>query len=218
MDRLDDIFTEQDPIDPDALANLGPLRRLAGIWEGRSGRDINPKADGPQHREFSERIELQPIDPQPNGPQLLYGLRYHTHINAPEEDNTFHDQIGYWLWEPDTGLVMQTLAIPRGQIALASGFAKANANHIVVEARRGRTDYGICSTTFLEQAFRTDSYRIEIEFHDDESWSYTEDTIMMVRGQSEPFVHRDSNRLTKIGEPDLNPWLKIERGGKPASE
>ena len=214
MDRLDDIFTEQDPIDPDALANLGPLRRLAGIWEGSSGRDINPKADGPQHREFSERIELQPIDPQPNGPQLLYGLRYHTHINAPDEDNTFHDQIGYWLWEPDTGLVMQTLAIPRGQIALASGFAKADANHIVVEAKRGQTDYGICSTTFLEQAFRTDSYRIEIEFHDDGSWSYTEDTIMMVRGQSEPFVHRDSNRLTKVGEADLNPWFKIVRGVK----
>jgi hypothetical protein len=102
--------------------NLGPLRRLAGVWEG-SGVDINPKANGPERREFSERIELQPIDAQSNGPQLLYGLRYHTRILACDEDATFHDQTGYWLWEPVTGLVMQTLSIPRGphRAILASG-------------------------------------------------------------------------------------------------
>lgn len=214
MDRLKDIFTEPDPIDPDTFANLGPLRRLAGIWEGKTGRDTNPKADGPEHRDFVERAEFQPIDPQANGPQLLYGLRYHIHINAPDEENTFHDQIGYWLWEPATGLIMQTLAIPRGQIALARGQVENDGKRIVVEAKRGQTDYGICSTTFLEQAFRTDSYRLEIDFHDDGSWSYSEDTILMVHGQSEPFVHRDSGQMTKIGEPDLNPWLKIVKGGK----
>tara|TARA_A100001391_G_scaffold48774_4_gene29031 strand:- start:17094 stop:17738 length:645 start_codon:yes stop_codon:yes gene_type:complete len=214
MDRLKDIFTEPDPIDPDTFANLGPLRRLAGIWEGKTGRDTNPKADGPEHRDFVERSEFQPIDPQANGPQLLYGLRYHIHINAPDEENTFHDQIGYWLWEPATGLIMQTLAIPRGQIALARGQVENDGKRIVVEAKRGQTDYGICSTTFLEQAFRTDSYRLEIDFHDDGSWSYSEDTILMVHGQSEPFVHRDSGQMTKIGEPDLNPWLKIVKGGK----
>ena len=214
MDRLDDIFTEQDPIDPDALANMGPLRRMAGIWEGTSGQDIAPKADGPEHRPYTERAEFQPIDPQSNGPQLLYGLRYHIHVNTPEEDITFHDQIGYWLWEPATGLIMQTLAIPRGQVALAVGHADADDRRIVVEAQRGTTAYGICSTSFLEQAFRTDSYRIEIDFHEDGTWTYTEDTIMTLRGQSDPFVHRDSNRMKKIGEADLNPWLKIVRAGK----
>lgn len=214
MDRLGDIFTEPDPIDPDTLANLGPLRRLAGIWEGRSGSDTSPKADGPEHREFVERAEFQPIDPQANGPQLLYGLRYHIHINAPGEASTFHDQIGYWLWEPATGLIMQTLAIPRGQVALACGHVENDGKRIVVAAKRGQTDYGICSSTFLEQAFRTDSYRLQIDFDDDGTWSYSEDTIMMVHGQSEPFVHHDSSRMTKVGEPDLNPWLKIANGGK----
>jgi len=83
MDLPDDIFTEPDPIDPDTLSNLGPLRHLAGVWEGVTGQDINPKADGPERRAFSERIELQPIDPQTNGPQLFYGLRYHVHIVRP---------------------------------------------------------------------------------------------------------------------------------------
>src|SRR5579875_420096 len=124
----DDIFTEPEDASPDTLANLGPLRRLAGAWQSDKGVDINPKADGPQ---------------------LLYGLRYHIHINTPEEKITFHDQVGYWLWEPATGLIMQTIAIPRGQVVLAGGTAKPEDQRISVEARRGDTRFGICSTTFL---------------------------------------------------------------------
>ena len=144
----DDIFTEPEHVDPDTLANLGPLRRLAGTWEGRKGVDLNPKAEGPEQREFVERIEFQPIDAQANGPQLFFGLRYHTHILATDEDPTFHDQVGYWLWEPATGLVLQSVSIPRGQVALAAGHAAADATSLVVQARRGETEYGICSTAF----------------------------------------------------------------------
>lgn len=208
----DDIFTEPEDVDPDTLANLGPLRRLAGVWEGRKGVDINPKADGPERREFYERIELQPIDPQANGPQLLYGLRYHVHVNTVEEEATFHDQVGYWLWEPATGLIMQSLTIPRGQTALAAGHAAADATRLSLKATRGATDYGICSTTFLEEAFRTDLYKIEIEFHDDGSWSYVSNTMLKVHGTDELFDHRDTNRLTKVAEPNLNAWLKIIKG------
>lgn len=209
MELPEDIFTEPEDVNPDTLANLGPLRRLAGIWEGRKGVDLNPKADGPEQRDYYERIEMQPIDPQTNGPQLFYGLRYHTHINTPEEDITFHDQVGYWLWEPATGLIIQTLAIPRGQTAMAAGHAAPDDTKLVLEAHRGQTEYGICSTTFLEQAFRTDSFRLEVEFHPDGSWSYVSDTTLIVHGQAEPFLHRDRNTLTKIGEPDLNPWKRI---------
>jgi len=211
MDIPDDIFTEPDAIDPDTLAHLGPLRRLAGVWEGRGGVDLNPKADGPERKEYSERMVMQPIDAQPNGPQLFYGLRYHTHINTPDDEITFHDQTGYWLWEPATGLIMQTVAIPRAQVALASGRAGVDDTRLVVSAERGRTDYGICSTDFLEAAFRTDSYRLEVEFHPDGTWSYRSETVLVVKGQG-PFQHVDRNRLAKVAEADLNPWLKLVRG------
>jgi hypothetical protein len=204
-----DVFTEPSDVDPDTLANLGPLRRLAGQWRATKGVDLNPKADGPERRVFIEHIDFEPIDPQTNGPQLFYGLRYHIHINTAEEDITFHDQIGYWLWEPATGLVLQTLAIPRGQVALASGHAAPDADRIVVSATRGQTEYGICSTAFLEYAFRTDSYRIEITFNPDGSWSYVTDTVLMVHGRDTPFAHRDQNTLTKIGEAKPNPLLLI---------
>jgi len=205
-----DIFTEQST-DPDTLANLGPLRRLAGVWEGRAGVDLNPKAQGPERREFSERIELQPIDAQSNGPQLLYGLRYHTRILAAGEDATFHDQTGYWLWEPASGLVLQTLSIPRGQVAIAAGHAASDADQLVLTARRGDTAYGICSNAFLEYAFRTDAYRIEVTFNADGSWSYVLDTTLMVHGRAEPFQHRDTNTLVRVAEPTPNPLLLLLR-------
>ncbi|MBW8753609.1 MAG: FABP family protein [Sphingomonadales bacterium] len=206
----DDIFTEQDA-NPNTLACLGPLTRLAGIWasNGPRGADVNPKAEGPEHRIYSERFEAHPIDAQSNGPQLLYGLRYHLHINAPEEDATFHDQTGYWLYEPATGLVLQTLAIPRGQVALASGFAAPDATSLKLTATRGATDYGICSTTFLEQAFRTDSYSIEVTFNPNGSWSYVTETMLVVRGQEGVFNHKDQNTLFKVGEPNPNPLSLI---------
>ena len=204
----DDIFTEPADVDPDTLANLGPLRRLAGTWESAEGRDVNPKADGPEKRDYIEQMVFEPIDPQANGPQLLYGLRYHTHITTAVEDITFHDQVGYWLWEPATGLVMQTLAIPRGQIAIAAGHTAADADRLVLVAERGHTEYGICSTAFLEHAFRTDRYQIELTFNPDGSISYVLDTTLEVRGQG-PFDHRDVNRLVKVAEAKPNPWMQI---------
>ena len=207
--RLQDIFTEPEDVDPDTLANLGPLARLAGSWESSKGVDLNPKGDGPERREFIERIDFEPIDPQPNGPQLFYGLRYHVHITTAEEDITFHDQVGYWLWEPATGLVIQTLSIPRGQVALASAFVAPDADSFTVHSKRGSTMNGICSTIFLEEAFRTDDYSIEIIFNSDGSFSYVTHTTLMVHGRTEPFDHTDRNTLTKIAEPKPNPWMQI---------
>src|SRR5258707_1309535 len=134
----DDIYTEPEDCPPDTLANLGPLRPLAGTWESDGGVDISPKADGPERRVYRERIRMDPIDPQPNGPQLLYGLRYHIHINTPEEDITFHDQVGYWLWEPATGMIMQSIAIPRGQVVLAGRNAPPDDKRLSVEGGGGR--------------------------------------------------------------------------------
>jgi len=203
-----DIFTEPEDVDPHTLANLGPLAPLAGRWEGKKGVDLNPKAEGPERREFIERIECVPIDPQANGPQLFYGLRYHIHITTEEEDITFHDQVGYWLWEPATGLILQTLAIPRGQVLLASGKGAPGDKAIHVEAKRGETSYGICSTDFLEYAFRTDAYTIDIVFAEDGGWSYDIHTTLEVKGQG-PFDHHDRNTLKRVGVAKPNPWVQI---------
>jgi len=200
-----DIFTEEDK-DVVTLANLGPLTGLAGVWEGTKGMDANPFFDGERRQAYVERIDLQPIDPQSNGPQTLYGLRYHTHIVKPGEVETYHDQVGYWLWEPATGLIMHSLTIPRGQIVLAFGHAAADATSFEVTATRGTTENGICSTPFLEKAFRTDSFRMQVTVNrEKDSWSYFEDTVLMVHGRTEPYHHTDRNTLTRVALPKPNP-------------
>jgi hypothetical protein len=203
----DDIFTEPETVDPDTLANLGPLRALAGIWEGARGLDINP-GPGAMSQAYVEHIELQPIDPQTNGPQLFYGLSYVIRIVKPRGTETYHHQVGYWLWEPATGALVQTLSIPRGQTALAIGSAKADATRFEVSAARGSTVNGISSIPFLEFAFRTDSYRLEVEVHPDGRWSYEAETVLMIRGREEPFLHTDRNILTKLAEPTPNPLMR----------
>ena len=69
--RTEDIYTERDDIDVDTLGNLGPLRALAGRWEGQKGFDVNPFESGERRQVYVEHIDLQPTDPQSNGPQLL---------------------------------------------------------------------------------------------------------------------------------------------------
>ena len=200
----EDIYTEPSGIDVDTLANLGPLRPMAGIWEGVRGLDVKPKAEGAKKQAYVERIELQPIDPQTNGPQLFYGLRYHTHIVKPEQVKTYHEQVGYWLWESAAGSLIHTLTIPRGQIVMATGKASAEARQFELIAARD----AIRSNPFLEYAFNTVGFRIKVSINADGTWSYDEDTVMMIRGQAEPFHHTDRNTLSKVAEPTPNPLAR----------
>ena len=138
------LFDEPDP-DPDTLANLGPLRPLAGVWAGSEGEDVKPTADGAERQRYVEHMALQPIDPQTNGPQLFYGLRYHTRIVKPGEVDMYHEQVGYWLWEPATGQIVHTLTIPRGMTAMAMCQAAADATRFELVATAGLETWGICS-------------------------------------------------------------------------
>jgi len=199
-----DVFTEPVP-DPNTLEQLGPLRALAGTWLGERGIDTHPTAKGPEDNVYVERIELQPMDAQTNGPQLFYGLRYHVHITKPGEVQTFHDQVGYWLWEPATGMILMTLAIPRGQVAMAQGKASPDDLSFTVEAVRGSLTNGIISNAFLEYGFRTERFAMTVTTHTDGTWSYKQDTLLKVLGQEQPFHHTDRNILTRIAPPAPNP-------------
>jgi hypothetical protein len=205
MDALPaDIYTEPAEVDPDTLANLGPLRPMAGVWEGLKGKDEHPAKGGREDDAFVERVELQPIDRQMNGPQLFYGLRYHVHIVKPGEVEMFHEQVGYWLWEPATKTVIQMLAIPRAQVALAMGFAEPDAREFELVAG----ERGICSGPFLERAFRTVEFRIRVTIGPGDTWSYEEDTVIQVRDRAELFHHRDRNTLSRIAAPTPNPLAR----------
>jgi len=215
-----DIYTEADS-DPGTLANLGPLRPLAGVWESVQGADEHPvgpgsdatEADiaaGTEHNTYVERYELEPIDPQTNGPQLFYGLRYHLHIVKPGEVETFHDQVGYWLWEPAANRVTHTLAIPRGQVLLAAGTARSDSTEFEVAAELGSQTYGILSNPFLDASFRTVSFRMRVTVNNDSTWTYREDAVLQIPDRDEPFHHIDQNTLTRVTPPVPNPLARTD--------
>ena len=188
---------------------------MAGIWTSATGADVHPVGPGSditgqvidrdEHNDFVERYELQPIDPQTNGPQLFYGLRYHTHIVKPGEVETFHDQVGYWLWEPAARTVLLTIAIPRGQVALAAGTAAPDAGEFEVSAALGSEVYGILSNPFLDRAFQTVGFRMHVTVNDDGTWSYEEHTQIRIPDREALVDHVDRNTLKRIGEPTPNP-------------
>jgi hypothetical protein len=212
--RTLDIYTEPEDVDLDTLANLGPLAPLAGVWEGE-GNDRHPVAEGSLDEPYRERIEFQPIDPQLNGPQLLYGLRYHVHVNKLSEKLTFHDQIGYWLWEPATQVLIQTLAIPRGQVALASGTAEPNAKSFTVRATLGAECFGICSAPFLQKHFLTRSYTQTLTLSSPRVLTYEQDTVLETPGRP-PFHHLDRATLQKVAEGKPNPAAPPRRAAAKA--
>ena len=200
----DDIYTEASS-NNNTLSNLGPLRPMAGVWEGSMGVDIHPFSNGSEQDTYTERYELQPIDPQTNGPQLFYGLRYHTHIVKPGEVETFHDQVGYWLWEPAANTIIMTIAIPRGQIAMASGTANPDSTTFALSATAGSDTYGICSNPFLQDTFRTIKFDMTVTINSDGTWSYNQNTTMVISDRENIFHHIDKNTLSKISEPTPNP-------------
>lgn len=202
-----DIYTEPEG-DPDTLANLGPLRALAGVWEGVMGVDVHAIADGPESDIYVERYEAQPIDFQTNGPQLLYGLRYHSHIVKTGEVAMFHEQVGFWLWEPATQTVTMTLAIPRAQVLLASGSCEPDATSFDIRATRGSMTYGIASSPFLDENFKTTDFRMTVTANADGSWTYDECTSMKLPDRSSDFEHTDRNTLHLIESPTPNPLAR----------
>jgi hypothetical protein len=132
---------------------------------------------------------------------------------------TFHDQVGYWLWEPASGTILYTLSIPRAQAAMAVGHAASGAKTFSLEAVRGSETNGIVSNPFLEHAFKTLRVTIEVTIHPGGTWSYKQDTVMAVAGAREPFHHTNRNTLRRIGEPTPNPLAAqlANRTAQPAS-
>jgi hypothetical protein len=97
---------------------------------------------------------------------------------------------------------------------LAGGTAAPGDKTISVEARRGDTKFGISSSPFLEEAFRTDYYRIDITFNDDGSWSYVTRTDLAIKGKTPAFNHRDTNTLRRIAPPTPNPLVGLLKAGE----
>jgi hypothetical protein len=183
----------------ESIENLGPLAFLAGTWEGGKGGDDAPSPERAMaHRKFRERMTFEPIGRVNNHEQCLYGLRYATMAWPDDEQQPFHEEVGYWLWDAANRQVLRCFIVPRGVTVIAGGTVEADATSFELSAEVGSETYGICSNLFLDEEFKTVRYEVRITAHDSDSFSYDEDTVLQIKGQSELFHHTDKNTLRRV--------------------
>ncbi len=181
------------------LDELGPLQNLVGTFKGGTGDDTAPSDDrGTEKNPYHEVIIFTHILPASNHEQTLYGVRYHQQVFRHGEEFPFHDQVGYWHWDPQAKLVMQSLTIPRAMAVLAGGHAEHDSKSFMLKAELGSKTFGISSNPFLDKEFQTVVYEIQITFLDEETFSYNQVTQIQIKGQSKLFEHRDKNTLKRV--------------------
>jgi len=183
---------------PEMLAHLGPLAALVGTWEGNEGVDIAPTKDGSKETHFRERITFEPIGPVVNGAQTLYGLRYSTVTWPLIQEQPFHEEVGYWLWDAERKQVMRCFVVPRGVVVNAGGTSEPHAKQFSMTAEAGSAIYGILSNPYLDQAAKTIRYELTVTSHEPWKFSYKEDTQLEMAGQADLFHHTDQNSLKRL--------------------
>ena len=186
-------------MNPDMLNNLGPLSPLAGVWEGEKGEDVAPSDDrGTEFNKFCERITFDPIPPVRNHEQIPYGLRYATVARRVGESDPFHEEVGYWLWDPGERQVLRCFIVPRGVALIAGGTVQPAARELTLVAEASSETYGICSNRFLDREFKTVRYELTVTSFTPNNFHYKEDTQLRIPGQPELFHHTDQNMLTRV--------------------
>ena len=178
----------------------GPLAGLIGTWEGDQGMDFSfHNVEGEVgETPYREKVEMKPFGPVDNGAQHLYGLDYRMaawRTNVVEE-NPFHTEVGYWLYDGATGEIMRCLMVPRGSTILAGGVAAAGDTKFTMEATVGDEVYGILSNKYLAEKARTKKYVCTITI-DGDTWSYEECTTYdhAIGGE---IAHTDKNTLKRV--------------------
>jgi hypothetical protein len=179
---------------------LGPLAALVGTWEGQNGLDIAfHNATGKViETPFRERTSFSPFGPVDNGDQSLFGLDYRTAAWRGDEEDPFHTEVGYWLWDAVDNQVMRCFMVPRGSTLLAGGPAHVDSRSFTMEATLGSPVYGILSNPYLDRVAQTTHFEVTVSIGDDGSFSYDETTTVTLARYGGPLRHTDRNTLERI--------------------
>jgi len=182
----------------DIINKLGPLRPLAGTWEGDKGVDVSRIHGEEKETKYREKAVFEALGPVVNGPQVLYGLRYSMTAWRLGEEDPFHEELGYWLWDEGNGQVLRCFMVPRGVLVNAGGDVEADSKSFHLEAEVGSETYGILSNKYLDESYKTMKYLLDVSIGDDGSFSYSEDTQLWIPVNEAIFHHTDRNTLHKV--------------------
>jgi len=182
---------------------LGPLAPLLGIWEGGHGTDLAPSDKPETDRQlatskYRERMVFEETGRVDNHEQKLFGLRYNTTAWRLGSDDPFHEEVGYWMWDPASKLVIRSFMPPRGMAILAGGTAEPDATEFALEAAAGSEVFGICSSPFLTKEFKTVRYTLAVNTSTKDELHYEEHMFMKMKDVEELFDHSDINTLRRV--------------------
>lgn len=192
------MLDERAIVAPMTTAAWGPLARLIGEWEGDAGLDVSfHNARGVvAETPYRERATFEPFGPVANGVQELWGLDYRMFAWRIGEENAFHTEIGYWLWDAATGHVLRSFMVPRGTTLLAGGDAKPDDTSFSLEANVGSEVCGILSSRYLSSKARTTKYTCQVTLTGD-TYSYDSCTTY-VHAVGGSVAHTDRNTLKRV--------------------
>ena len=179
--------------------DYGPLAQLIGKWIGDKGLDNAPDINAePDLSPYIDEITFTKAGRAENAEQQeLAAVKYHHVVRKQENGHIFHDQIGHWLYEAETGLVMHSLTIPRGLCVLAGGTVNKNGSETVfeVKAEQGSETFGIIQSPFMLEKAKTNSFHMIMSVADNQL-SYEETMALSIYGKE--FEHSDKSILQRV--------------------
>lgn len=182
-----------------AHEEFGPLAGLIGTWYGDEGVNISYDYDVKKVIEtrYTETATFNIVGDVTNGNQTLWVLDYTTAAKRVGEEDVFHTELGYWLWDPARSEVMRCFMVPRGSTILAGGQSSANATQFDMEAKIGEEAFGVLSNPYLIEHAKCIRYTNSVSI-DGETWRYEENTVMTMTATGNTMDHTDANTLNKV--------------------
>ena len=102
--------------------DYGPILELVGSWTGDQGTDIAPEPDRKENNPYYETITYEDLGELNNADkQELAAVHYRQIVRRKSNDEVFHDQTGYWIWDAENKIVMHSFVIPRAVSVVAGG-------------------------------------------------------------------------------------------------
>ncbi len=178
--------------------NYGPLAALIGTWRGDSGVDVAPEPDGDERNPYYETIRFEAAGDVTNAEQQVLAIvRYHQVVSRKSNDEVFHDQVGYWLWDATNETLVETFTIPRGVAVVAEGKLGQPADlSQAIEFNVSCDATGIAQAEFMSQRARSTAFTHQLTVTGD-TLQYSQTTVLEIYGKSD-YPHKDLNTLTRV--------------------
>jgi len=181
--------------------NYGPLAALVGIWKGDKGVDRAPEPHGEERNPYYETISFEASGDVSNAEeQTLAIVHYKQIVRRKSNDEVFHQQVGYWLWDGTDNSIVETFTIPRAVAVVAGGILAAPDtldSELVFEvaASADSDTFGIVQAPFMHAKAKTTAFTHRLEVTGD-TMRYSQTTVLDIYGKTH-YEHTDLNTLTR---------------------